>query len=334
MFIIFLVLSHIFVLQEQDNFYRMSTGILDYGTKCKRQLLEKHLKETNVSFKDFLKRHQHILYHLYFNRKCRCAKGCYLPRQRILHKEQLVILFERQSVNHLSQHTGTNYDFCCCDVQQNVKVKDLDLTLTNCILVNCCVELFWSCCLAGGTFESFLNAHRHDIFHLLEVNTQCSLCVPNYTFPVSKLKLYQNQWDTLYNYTVKDPGNAAAKTGIRTFHLDTELACTLLNILCPLKINVDKLRVLRNTMCGHVTEAEIDEKTFIKRWTELEGCLLHIARFCNTEKEMKVELHSLKKRSLDVGLCEEYRISLLTDIKRDTDNKQVNLLQVFPIIRV
>lgn len=307
----------------------MATGIIDFGTKCKRQLLKKHLKDSNLSFKDFLRSNQHMLYHLYYNKNCRCAKNCYLPRQRILHREQLVILFERQSVNHLSHHTGTNYDFCCCDVQQNVKVKKLDLTLTNCILVNCCVELFWSCCLADGTLESFLNANKHDIFHLWIDNTKCSLCAPTYTFPVSNLKLYQHQWDILYNYTANDPGNASAKSGISTLHLDIELACTLLNFLCPLKVNVDKLRVLRNTMFGHVTEAEIDQKTFIERWTELEGCLLHIARFCNTETDMKVELEHLKKRSLDIGLCEGYCISLLTDIKRETENKQVNLIKVF-----
>lgn len=319
-----------FYFQEQENFYRMITGIIDHGTRCKRQLLKKHLKDSKLSFKGFLRSNQHILYHLYYNRKCRCAINCYLPRQRILHKEQLVILFERQSVNHLAHHTGTNYDFCCCDVQQNAKVKKLDLTLTNCILVNCCVELFWSCCLAGGTLESFLNANKHDIFHLWIDNTQCSMCAPTYTFPVSNMKLCQQQWDILYNYTVKDPGNAVAKSGISTFHLDTELACTLLNILCPLKVNVDKLRVLRNTMCGHVTEAEIDQHTFIERWTELEGCLLHIAKYCNTETDMKDDLENLKNRSLDIGLCEEYRISLLADIKRELENKQVNPIKVFP----
>lgn len=310
----------------------MTTGILQCGTKCKRQLLEKHLKESNLSFIDFLKTHQHILYHLYYNGKCQCTKDCVLPRQRILRKEQLIILFEKQSSNHLSCHRGKNYDFCCCDVQPNVMIEDLDFTLINCIVINCCIELFWSCCLAGGTLESFLNGNKHDIFHLWMDTTKCSLCVPNYTFPVSNLKLRKNQWDKLYNYTVNDPSNAAAKTGLKTFQLDNELACTILNILCPLKVNIEKLRILRNTMYGHVTKAEIDQKTFTEKWTELMECLLHIARFCNLETEMKVELENLKTRSLDGGLCEEYRISLLEDIKRDSVNTKVNIIRVFPLL--
>lgn len=302
----------------------MTTGILHYGTKCKRELLNKHLKDLNVSFKDFLRTHQHILYHLYFNKKCRCAKDCYLPRQRILNKEQLSIFFERQSVNHLSHHTGKNYDFCCCDVQQNVTVEDLDFTLINCVLVNCCVELFWSCCLAGKTFESFLNDNKHDIFHLWMDKTSCSLCIPNYTFPVSNLKLCQNQWDKLYKYTVNDPSYAVAKTGIKTVQLDNELACTILNILCPLKVNIEKLRILRNTMYGHATKIEIDQKKFTEKWTELMECLLHIARFCNTETELKNDLESFKKRRLDVGLCEMYHNCLLADLNRNTVNTLLN----------
>lgn len=306
----------------KGNFYRMSTGILDYGTKCKRQLLEKHLNESKLSFKDFLKKHQHILYHLCFNRKCSCKKDCYLPRNKVIRPQQLEILFERKSATRLPCHKGGPVDFCCCDVQQNANVEDLDFTFVHCILVNCCVDEFWNCCLTSTKLEPFLNKNKHDIFHLWMSTTKCSLCGPNYTFPESNLKLYKQQWEILYSPAI-DPRHATANIGIKIKHMDHELACAILNILCPLKVNVEKLTKIRNTMYGHATKGEIDQKTFKEKWEELKKCLLYIAKHCNKEKEFIEDLENLRKRSLDAGLCEEFRISLL----RSGEEREVNIIQ-------
>lgn len=308
----------------RDNFHRMSTGILHYGTKCKRQLIEEHLKTLNLSFKDFLRKHQHMLYHLCFNRKCPCTKQCCLPRNRIIHPQQLEILFVRQSTSRLSCHKGRHVDFCCCDVQQNVDLEDLDLTLIHCILVNCCNEIFWNCCLSSCTLESFLNSNKHDIFHLWNSNNRCSLCYRNYTFPVSNMKLRQDQWNILFN-PVYDPRNASANTGITISDIENDLACSILNTLCPLRVYVEKLTKLRNTMLGHATTAEIDRNTFKDKWKELEECLLYISKHCNRELDMKADLENLKERSLDPVLCIKYHNSLLEDIQNNRADTKVDL---------
>lgn len=322
------IYSYIYTQENKsDNFYRMSTGIIQYGTKCKRQLLENYLKTLNLTFKDFLRKHQHILYHLCFNSKCLCMKQCCLPKIRIIHPQQLEILFVKQSTARLSCHKGKHVDFCCCDVQQNVDLEDLDFTLIHLILVNCCNEIFWNCCLGSGTLEYFLNSNKHDIFHLWKSTSKCSLCSPTYILPVPNMKLHEDQWNILFN-PVKDPRNATANIGITINNINnTNLACVILNNFCYLKMCVEKLTKLRNTMFAHATTAEIDKKIFKEKWKELEECLLYIAKHCNREIEMKADLENVMERSLDSNLCEKYRLSLLEQIKnRNTDKVNLNLI--------
>lgn len=305
----------------------MSTAIIHYGTKGKRQLLEHHLKTIKFSFKDFLRKHQHTLYHLCFTSACPCMKQCCLPRTSIIRPHQLEILFVRQSPVRLSCHKGRHVDFCCCDVQQNVDLEDLDFTLIHLILVNCCNEIFWNCCLGTDTLESFLNSNKHDIYHLLENTSKCSLCNPTDTLPNSEFKLRQDQWNILFN-PVNDPSHATANVGITISKLNNSLECAILNTLCHLKMYVEKLTKLRNTMVAHATSANIDRNIFKVKWKEMEECLLYIAKHCDRELEMKADLENLMERSLDSDLCDKYRLSLLELLKDRNTDKKVNLTRI------
>lgn len=308
--------------QREKNYNRMTTGIMKYGAKCKRQLLNKHLKTLNLSLQDFLIKYQHILYHLCFNRPCACNHNtkCALPRNRVLYESQLETLFEKQSNVRLPGHKGKR-DFCCCNVKQ-IETEDLEISLLHCILINCCLDVFWNCCLTECTLEKFLNINMHDVYHMsLAENDQCKMCTSNCKLKVniSNPKIRQDQFDKLY-YPVNNPNDAIARIKIETFDLENNLACALLNVLCPLKIKVEQLLSIRNTHV-HATKHEIDNETFDKKWKELSECLLYIAQECNMDDEIKLELHELRHQSLD---GEQELRKTLQDMERKDKKEKVN----------
>lgn len=306
----------------------MATGIVDYGTKSKQQLLDKHLKTLNLSFQSFLTNHQHLLYHLCFNKRrcCKCTTKDKLPRNRVLNPQQLDILFEKQSTIRSPGHKGSN-DFCCC-MANNVDITHLDLTLLHCILNNCCLDMFWNSCLDGSKLEKFLNENKHDIFHLVITNTnKCMMCNPTYKpkKSISDQHIRQDQWDILF-YPVNDPTYAIVRTGINLINIENDLASALLNMLCPLKIRVEELTSLRNTMYGHAIKGEIENETFQHKWKQLKECLNFIAKECNMADNIKQKLKALKDQPLDQAHCSLLCTKILDNENRNRRSQVILLL--------
>ncbi|VDI40777.1 Hypothetical predicted protein [Mytilus galloprovincialis] len=127
--------------KERENFYRISTIIVDHGKESLILLLENELKASNQTLEDFINLNQHELYHLCFNRYacCQCKNGklpLTTPASRVLHPDQLNILLDK-SGQQLPCHTiRSSLQFCCCPAKSTLTTKHLDLTLLRCLLIN------------------------------------------------------------------------------------------------------------------------------------------------------------------------------------------------------
>lgn len=278
-----------------------------------------------ISFHDFLDRNQHVLYHLCFTRTCCRCSSKHIGNKKVLRPAQYEILYQRNSVNRLPGHNSfKSHDFCCCEAKQNVVIEELDITLMHCVIINCCVNIFWKSCLNQGNLEQFLNDNKHEIFHMNDKN-RCFLCPNSYKFPDPKHTLHEADLCQLYNPSpVVDLQHAAATKGISTADLNAELSCIILNVLCPLKINVEKILNMRNEIC-HAKQTELDEITFEEKWAELEKNLLLIAKECGTDAEMKENLEKLKKITFE----ELFR--KLDGILQDLQQKQVHYLTILQV---
>lgn len=159
--------------RERNNFYKSITGI-GIATQSVCQVFEKYLTSNGQSLEDFINFHQHDICHLCYNKfKCpHCTPGYQLSYEKVLCLDQLDDLFD--SGLKLPCHISGNLPkFYCCKSRIGIQIKDLDLTLIRCLLVNFCQDLFWTDCLKGGTFEDFLHNRKHDIFHMWQVNSNC-----------------------------------------------------------------------------------------------------------------------------------------------------------------
>ncbi|CAG2242595.1 ASB14 [Mytilus edulis] len=152
--------------RQRNNFYKSISGI-GIATQSACHVFEQYLISNGQSLEDFINLHRHDICHLCYNKvRCpHCTTGYHLPYEKVLCTDQLNDLFD--SGLKLPCHAFGNLPkFYCCESRMGIQIKDLDLTLIRCLLVNFCQDLFWINCLNGGIFEDFLNNNKHDIFHM------------------------------------------------------------------------------------------------------------------------------------------------------------------------
>lgn len=146
-------------MRKKENFYRICTAIVDHGKDALVMLFEKDLKKRNESFEDFINRHQHEIHHLCYNRGpcCQCtgrAVPTGTPVSRVLYPVQLdIILDTKRKCNCQKVRNVT----CCKPAKQGLTVKESDLTLLRCLLVNCVPDyLTQSYCTARKAVDALL----------------------------------------------------------------------------------------------------------------------------------------------------------------------------------
>ncbi|VDH97319.1 Hypothetical predicted protein [Mytilus galloprovincialis] len=130
--------------RERENFYRISTIIVDQGTESLSAVLDNDLSNTTMSFEDFINRHHHEIYHFCYNRRntpcCQCAGGRFMQANvmKIMYPGQLDILLDKSGptmLGHNPNLSGTS-QHCCRPAKQSLAIANLDITLLRCLLVN------------------------------------------------------------------------------------------------------------------------------------------------------------------------------------------------------
>ncbi|CAG2213486.1 unnamed protein product [Mytilus edulis] len=190
----------------RKNFYRISTLIIEHAADAMRILLHHFIqKNYKISFKAFVEKHQHELYHQ-FNIAicCQCPTSYRRPCKPIISSMQMETLFDNNCPKLPCHKHSSKCDYCCSTVKQDLKLKDIDITLLRFFLVTYFEEELWQDCLTDVvSFQEFLNKNKHDIFHLVQLKTKCCLCMenPNYTVMVGarKDKLTNHQWKTMFS---------------------------------------------------------------------------------------------------------------------------------------
>ncbi|CAC5401690.1 unnamed protein product [Mytilus coruscus] len=127
--------------KERENFYRISTIIVDHGKYSLTLLLDNELNSNKQTLEDFINLNQHEIYHLCFNKYtcCQCKNGklpLTTPASRVLHPDQLDILLDKKGKTLSCHNIKSAAQFCCCPAKATLTTKFLDLTLLRCLLIN------------------------------------------------------------------------------------------------------------------------------------------------------------------------------------------------------
>ena len=126
---------------ERENFYRISTIIVDHGKESLILLFVNELNACNQTLEDFINLNQHEIYHLCYNKYtcCQCINGklpLTTPVSRVLHPDQLNIILDKTGQTLSCHNLKSTAQFCCCPAKTTLTTKHLDLTLLRCLLIN------------------------------------------------------------------------------------------------------------------------------------------------------------------------------------------------------
>ena len=130
--------------KERENFCRNNILIVDHVTNSLVDVLKKHLAINTLSFENFIKLHQHDIYHLCFNKRqcCQSPPRCVLPHNRVLNPQQLEKLLDKDEVARPCHVPRIRADFCFWLAKPDVTTDVLDITLVKCLLINFCDDVF------------------------------------------------------------------------------------------------------------------------------------------------------------------------------------------------
>ncbi|VDI47785.1 Hypothetical predicted protein [Mytilus galloprovincialis] len=318
--------------REQENFLRYAILIVDHTKEALQDLIELNLKNKHLTFEEFLNKNKHEIYHLCYDyRCCQCLKPL-TKRKRIIFPSQLELLFDKYNKLPSHKRTGHN-DFCCSYAKVGITSQVLDLSLARCLLVNCCLDVFWYMCLnaQGQTLEQFLNSKKHVIYHLWKNNQKCCQCPPGFIFPRDISIITENEWRDMFNSVLlpcfddrkrtstetTSVCSVAARPGIDVKDLHPEIQGLILKWCCSVRDSVEKLVTFRHLNFGHVENAKLSHANFKKISKETEECILHIASFCKKDQIVKDALNNLHSRPIDATLCSHYQNILLENINRN-----------------
>ncbi|CAC5391355.1 unnamed protein product [Mytilus coruscus] len=327
--------------KEQENFLRYAILIVDHSKEALQDLIELNLRNKHLTFEEFLNQNQHEIYHLCYNSKCCQCHNSSPKGKRVIYPSQLVLLFDKH--NKLSCHTATNCtDFCCSKSRVGITTEVLDISLARCLLVNCCLDVFWFTILTaqGQTLEQFLNLNKHVIYHLWKNYQKCCQCPAGFILPRDYPIITENEWRGMFSSVLLPCINdrrristgttsvcsVAARPGIDVKDIHPEIQGLILKWCCSVRKSVEKLIEFRNINFGHVTNAKLSDSNFKDFSKKTEECILNIASFCEKEQKVKEVITNLHSRPIDARLCSHYQNILLENINRnEAINENTNL---------
>lgn len=193
------------------------------------------------------------------------------------------------------------------------------------------------------TLIDFININQHAIYHLCYNKYPCCQCTggaPPGNAPSQRI-LYPSQLDILFDKTVpKTTGHnlnsrsqfccSSAKLSLTTTCMDlTLLRCLLINFVpsCTgaVRQDVEDLIKHRNNLHGHSQEGKISDVDYSRYKTQIESVILSIAKKCNKEIIIRQKLKDAAVRAMDDSICTQYQNTLLDEIRREKDTKEVFL---------
>lgn len=330
----------------RKNFYRIASLIIDHGAESLRSLLYTFIQKIHrVSFKDFVSNHQHEIYHQFNNSICcQCSKNYRRPFKAVISVWQMETLFDKNCQKLLCHKHNSKCEYCCSIVKSNLQLQHIDITLLRFFLVTFFEEEFLKSSLSGGLLlHDFLNTHKHDIFHLLQLNTPCCLCLANPEYMImavnEKDRLNRTQWETMFQapvlpcdqhrknhpngYTM-NPCSVTASIGIHFSDFDSRTRMTILSKFCIMMKNTDQLVNARNTVFAHAIKAELSDNDFCKLWNEIENSIIYISNITNTVDSRTFGIQELKESSLDESMCLEIQCLILRQMQEDEHILLVN----------
>lgn len=152
--------------EEQENFYRHCTVIVDVIKYLFLQLIEFYIKIQNfTTFEDFIRKYQHEIYHLCYHmyRCCNCPPGMYSQGSRILYHQQMALLLDTSGpklrCHNINSRSNPN---CCCQVKPGITVQLLDISLARTLLVNYLVP---QCAQERKAIDDLVHIRNHSYGH-------------------------------------------------------------------------------------------------------------------------------------------------------------------------
>lgn len=282
---------------EYDNYFKILVSVQEYGTNIHRKLIKHQLKRHKFTFCDLLNTKSHELYHLcYLKSCCQCGPIDQLPQFVRIREEQYFTLFQKENKLRLNGHPRSTYDSKCCNYANiSVTLDELDLSLSHTLLMHCCRELLWHCCLfaKNKTLQEFLNENKHDIIHMWMTNQPCRLC-SNGIKPKAKGVIKEDEWKVLFVNTTfdEDPSFYSAKEGITISNLSPQLSYVLLQAFSD-EIKVSReLRTIRNNI-AHRPSLKIQSDEFRQKWSEIRTILVQLSNVYGGSKDIKEKLQAL-----------------------------------------
>ncbi|VDI35288.1 Hypothetical predicted protein [Mytilus galloprovincialis] len=158
-------------MTTKDNYFKIVVLIVE--TAC--SVIWNYMKQNilgSSSFESFLnlKEVKHKLVHVYEKRECCECGSDKIIGERLIAKQQLLVLYETDETKRIQSHTeyshGKVIKVCICNyhAKQNIDIEVLDITLANYIIKRC------------GKGEKGLNTWmtqikdlRNEIFHLSDI---------------------------------------------------------------------------------------------------------------------------------------------------------------------
>ncbi|VDI29793.1 Hypothetical predicted protein [Mytilus galloprovincialis] len=325
----------------RKNFYRIASLIIDHGAESMRCLLDQFIQtKYRMSFRDFVSNHQHEIYH-HFNNGicCLCSKSHRRPFKTIISAWQMEKLFDIKNPKLSGHKYSSKCEYCCSIVKSTLQIQDIDITLLRFILVTYFEEEFWQSCFTSGMlFHDYLNTHKHDIFHLLQLNTPCCLCLahPGYTTMVltEKDRLNRTQWETMFNTSELPctqhrnncpngkplkPCSVSATKGIRPSDLDGRARMIILSKFCAMMRHIDVLVNARNTAYAHAVKGELSDKDFKRLWLEIVDAIVYISKDTGTHISRSQSILELLENSQDKCACIQEQCLELEKMKDDNN---------------
>lgn len=338
----------------RNNFYRIATLIIDHGADVMRSLLDQFIRKKYNSLKDFVSKNQHELYHQFkYDICCQCPRHYQRPDKQHISSRQMDTLFETNGPKLSCHKPNSKCEFCCSDVKPNLQISDLDITLLKFFLVTYFEEEFWRNCLTDGlSFHDFLNSNKHDIFHLVQLNVPCCLCMknPDYTIIVATCKdrLNKSQWEAMFATTdqcsahnetcvaYRNPCSVSATIGFNLLSLNRRARMIILSKFCIMMKHIDQLVHARNTVFAHAIKGELSDDDFRKLWKEIENSILYLSKITNTDLERTQRIAELSETLPEEAICLEIQLFALQQMRKDEhiiQVKQYSSLKLYNIRR-
>lgn len=126
--------------KKRENFYRISTVIVDHGKESLSAVLDSDLSNKNMTFEDFINTHQYDIYHLCCNTfrccQCSCERFVLANKGRILFPDQLDIFLDIHG-STLHGHNPNLFrtsQHCCRPAKLVLLNTNVDITFLRCLL--------------------------------------------------------------------------------------------------------------------------------------------------------------------------------------------------------